>query len=234
MSKLFTDYFGKKFGDLTVLSFDSYDKYGHIKFLCLCSCGTTTVVLKYNLDAGKTMSCGCFRRATTSNRTKKDLTGKTFGRLFVIKEVGRTNRRNILWECLCVCGKIHIVNSIYLLNGDVTSCGCKFKELCGESSPHWKGGLSNKGYCDVWLDTSYKTFIKERDNNTCQNPYCFKSDTILHIHHIDYDKQNCQPNNLITVCRTCNSRANTDRNWHMAWYQTIMYNKYRYIYGKYN
>ena len=226
----FACYVDKLFGQLTVLSVVSHDKYGHIVFLCKCSCGNYVEVLKYNLDGGKTTSCGCFRKASVSERTKKDLIGKIFGRLTVICEVGRSNRREILWKCLCSCGTTHIVKSIYLINGDVTSCGCKFKDMVGENSPHWRGGLSLKGYCSLWRDLEYKESIKYRDNYICQNPYCYKTDSILHIHHIDYDKQSCHPGNLVTVCRTCNARANKFREWHTEWYQTIMNKKFGYIY----
>ena len=36
----------------------------------------------------------------------------------------------------------------------------------------------------------------------------------------------CDPMNLITVCRSCNARANTDRKWHEDWYNAIMFNRY--------
>lgn len=95
----------------------------------------------------------------------------------------------------------------------------------GENHPQWLGGASLKGYCLIWSDKDYKASVRQRDNNVCQNPYCFKTDKVLAIHHIDYDKQNCHPSNLITVCRSCNSRANKDRKWHTEWYQTIIKNK---------
>lgn len=90
-------------------------------------------------------------------------------------------------------------------------------------------GLSGM-YCGAWQDVEYKQDIKDRDNNMCINPYCYKTDSLLSIHHIDYNKQNCKPSNLITVCRACNSRANKDRKWHTAWYQTILKRRYNYDY----
>ena len=100
----------------------------------------------------------------------------------------------------------------------------------GPNCPNWKGGISFDPYCPIFFDKEYKESIRKRDNHTCQNPYCYKKDDMLNIHHIDYDKKNCGPDNLITVCRSCNARANTDRAWHTAWYQTIMNHKYGYIY----
>lgn len=99
------------------------------------------------------------------------------------------------------------------------------ERITGEKHPQWQGGISLQGYCQIWRDTTYKESIKSRDSNICQNPYCYKTDSVLHIHHIDYDKKNCHPSNLITVCRSCNARANIDREWHKDWYKTIIKNR---------
>jgi len=93
----------------------------------------------------------------------------------------------------------------------------------GPNSPNWRGGLSSASYCEAWKDLEYKKDICDRDGNRCLNPYCeSKNNNDLAIHHIDYNKQNCHPKNLITVCRSCNSKANKDREWHKSWYQAII------------
>ena len=111
---------------------------------------------------------------------------------------------------------------------------CSYMEMAikmsGENSPCWRGGISCDPYCDAWADKEYKKSIKERDGYRCQNPYCSCNGGILCIHHIDFNKKNCNPNNLITVCNSCNSFANKDREWHIAWYQTLMNKKYGYVY----
>jgi hypothetical protein len=58
-----------------------------------------------------------------------DLTGKTFGRLSVVRMVGRRRsgtRIRILWRCKCQCGKSVTVMSGNLRKGcgHTTSCGC--------------------------------------------------------------------------------------------------------------
>jgi len=101
--------------------------------------------------------------------------------------------------------------------------------LKGSNNPQWKGGISKLPYCTNWTK-EYKEEIKERDGYQCLNPYCFGRAKRLHVHHIDYTKTLCGPDNLITVCNSCNSRANKDREWHIAWYRTILSNRYSYNY----
>jgi hypothetical protein len=97
----------------------------------------------------------------------------------------------------------------------------------GAGSSNWLGGISYEPYCPIWKDKEYKEDIKTRDGYKCLNPYCdSKNPNDLVIHHIDYNKKNCGPKNLITVCRSCNNKANVDRDWHKTWYQAIIKNRY--------
>jgi 5-methylcytosine-specific restriction endonuclease McrA len=36
---------------------------------------------------------------------------------------------------------------------------------------------------------------------------------VLDVHHIDYDRKNSSEDNLITLCRQCNIRANFNRGY---------------------
>lgn len=89
--------------------------------------------------------------------------------------------------------------------------------LYGENNPNWKGGISYEPYCCIWNDKEFKDDIKKRDRYYCQccgitryiSFKVFECD--LNIHHIDYNKKNCNPKNLIAVCRRCNSIANSNR-----------------------
>lgn len=55
-----------------------------------------------------------------------------------------------------------------------------------------------------------KTHIKERDGFRCL--LCSKSDK-LHVHHIDYNKENNDSENLITLCQTCHVLTNFNRSF---------------------
>jgi hypothetical protein len=89
----------------------------------------------------------------------------------------------------------------------------------GSANPNWKGGIACEPYCQVWGDQEYKESIKERDSYRCLNPLCNHECKYLCLHHIDYNKKNCTPLNLITLCKSCNSKANFDRPWYTSWYQ---------------
>lgn len=82
----------------------------------------------------------------------------------------------------------------------------------GEKNPNWRGGIQYKPYPSEW-NRELKKSILERDNYQCQNPTCRKKNDILNIHHIDYNKENCSLENLITLCNSCNLRANYNRNY---------------------
>jgi len=97
----------------------------------------------------------------------------------------------------------------------------------GENNPNWKGGVSHSPYCEIFFMKEFKNMIKERDLKKCLNPVCNKvNNTDIVIHHIDYNKMNCHPSNLITICRSCNTIANFNRDWHQSWYESIIFNRY--------
>jgi len=81
-----------------------------------------------------------------------------------------------------------------------------------ENHSNWRGGISFESY-----PLEYKRIrgsIRKRDNYICQ--LCGKkqernNNERLSIHHIDYDKMKNNPKNLISLCRSCNTEVNNDR-----------------------
>jgi hypothetical protein len=100
--------------------------------------------------------------------------------------------------------------------------------MCGSGNYQWLGGKSYEPYCSLWKDSEFREFILERDNFKCLNPTCSGSSNRLNIHHIDYNKKNCMLNNLITLCVSCNAKANFDREWYESWYKAILFRRYNY------
>lgn len=97
----------KKFGELYVIGYTDKKTW-----LCLCDCGNIKLINGDSLKLGKTKSCG---HATSGF---KDLTGMTFGELYVRKYIS-----NLYYEVECSCGKIYNVLGNSLRSGHTKSCG---------------------------------------------------------------------------------------------------------------
>ena len=82
----------------------------------------------------------------------------------------------------------------------------------GENNPNWQGGVSFLPYGTDWKET-LKQAIRERDKYACQLCGKVKEDKSFAIHHIDYDKKNCNPSNLVTLCNHCHIKTNFNRNY---------------------
>ena len=103
----------------------------------------------------------------------------------------------------------------------------KMRECCkGEKSYNWQGGKSFEKYTLDWTKT-LREAIRQRDNYTCQlclnHQYLFKR--LLHIHHIDYDKKNCNPNNLISLCTSCHGKTNHNQEYWIKYFNKKEVNK---------
>ena len=71
-----------------------------------------------------------------------------------------------------------------------------------------QGKKSFEPYSIDWTRTLRRS-IRERDHYICQLCQSYGNTA----HHIDYDKKNCDPKNLITLCRSCNSKVNFNRKY---------------------
>jgi len=107
------------------------------------------------------------------------------------------------------------------------------KANTGEMHHNWLGGTSLDGYAVGWNKT-YKNIIRTRDKYTCQ--YCMKTRTIekraFPVHHIDYDKQNINEQNLITLCLKCHNKTNNIYN--REYWTNIFTKKIKLIYKEKN
>lgn len=79
-----------------------------------------------------------------------------------------------------------------------------------EKNPNWKGGISFEPYAIDWTET-LRRGIRERDRYICRLCGELQSKITFAVHHIDYEKSNCNPKNLITLCYNCHSKTNFHR-----------------------
>lgn len=83
---------------------------------------------------------------------------------------------------------------------------------------NWQGGISFEPYSIDWSE-SLKGSIRQRDNYTCR--LCGKLQKNHHVHHIDYDKKNCNYGNLISLCNSCHIRTNFNRKYWIELFSKI-------------
>ena len=128
--RLLKDLTEQKFGRLTVLkkAEDRMNKCGHkvVRYECQCECGTIKEIDAAELRKGSTLSCGCLAKEQSKLRNLKDLTGKHFGKLVVIKQLesakyGKSTMTK--WLAKCECGSTIEVFGNALRKGQI-SCGC--------------------------------------------------------------------------------------------------------------
>ena len=97
----------------------------------------------------------------------------------------------------------------------------------GENNSMWNGGSSFGKYCKKF-NRLVKEAIRKRDDYTCQLCNTKEINRKHSVHHIHYDKENCYPD-LITLCRSCNTKVNHNRDfWEelftfMLWIRGMLY-----------
>ena len=95
------------------------------------------------------------------------------------------------------------------------------KNYLGKNNPSWQGGISFEPYSPEF-NKKLKLFVKQRDNFACK--LCNSKDK-LSVHHIDYNKKNSDLKNLILLCRSCNCKVNTNRNYWIEYFKRRLNNE---------
>jgi hypothetical protein len=133
----------------------------------------------------------------------------------VIDKIRNANKNQVPW----MKGKHHDLETRLRIS----------KKLSGSKAPNWMGGLSFEPY-GFEFNRLLREEIRQRDSYRCQNCFCHQLDlrTLtdkpykLNVHHIDYDKKNNNPKNLISLCRKCHLKTNFNRIiWKKKFYAQI-------------
>lgn len=98
----------------------------------------------------------------------------------------------------------------------------------GSLNPNWRNGISFEEYSEEF-NIQLKQLIKNRDNNCCQicgkeNNKCINKKGIIYglqVHHINYNKNNNLPSNLISLCNKCHSKTNFNRDYWIRYFYEI-------------
>lgn len=75
------------------------------------------------------------------------------------------------------------------------------------------------------FNNNLKGKIRKRDSYTCQicgiteEEHIIVFGSLLHVHHIDYIKKNCNEENLISLCKSCHTRTNYNRDYWLDYFK---------------
>lgn len=148
-------------------------------FSVKCDCGNVTTINYSNFFGGKIKSCGCYRN--THKLTNIQL-GDRYGRLTIMEIlendmtiIAKKRRRMVV--CKCDCGNVKTIRHHDLSMGKTKSCGC--------FTIDW---FTSK---DITYQLNYRRLY--------QKHYKVKIGQGNHIHHIDGNRENNDPNNLLEV-----------------------------------
>jgi len=185
---------------------------------------------KHSKKTRNIISSTMLERGTTKGKNNPSFK-YTISKEFLIKEYIKNNKTTgqIAKELGChVCTILRNLKAynIYLKPQNIE----KKESFKGPKNPNWKGGLSFLPYpAEFNQDLKYR--IRKRDDYTCQNCNIVEEEYLivygrnLDVHHIDYNKENCRKDNLITLCTSCNVRANYNR----SYWKDFFKNKLRVI-----
>lgn len=125
-----------------------------------------------------------------------------------------------------ICGKeiiISVASSKFKENTCSKECRSKLfsRKYTLEGNPNWRGGSSFEPY-STDFNSELKLRIRERDKFTCQECGELENGKSLHVHHIDYDKLNCEEINLITLCEICHTKTNYNRNYWQSHFMEML------------
>jgi len=172
-------------------------KHGNFCKIHYCKCGNKISTITFIYGKGRCHSC-----AQKGNNNSNFKNGNTL-------------------QIICICGNKKDCRSRLCQK-------CYLKTLKGKTHPNWNDGISKLPY-SFEFNNELKQSIRKRDNYICR--LCkIKQKNLkgyhkhLTIHHIDYNKENCNTKNLITLCKRCNSKVNFNRDYWYSYFKYLLEN----------
>jgi len=159
---------------------------------------------------------------TGRNRTPKEaaqlkvLHASNVGRHHTAETIERMSAAAVGRKCSPeTCARISAAHKVENLTPEVRaniSAGQKRRLADPTQNPAWLGGVSRAPY--AWtFNEELKEEVRRRDGHRCQLCGVPQAENKwpLSIHHIDYNKKNSDPVNLVTLCRCCHGKTTVNR-----------------------
>ena len=182
---------GLRFGRLVVVAEAGKCNDGCFKWRCLCDCGNSTHASTANLNAGKVKSCGCYAREQSSTRAKELFT-KPKQKCSVDWCFEDTSKGGNGY-----CGKHAQRVRRYGDHQFVTT----------EQKRRESNRASQLENVEHVKPTTYRKFLGKHEHRVVAEKKIGRS--ILpgeHVHHIDGNKHNNSPENLLVMSAEDHSR----------------------------
>lgn len=157
---------------------------------------------KHHLDSSKEKISKANKGKIRSVEVKQKMSISSTGRK---REIGcNVGEKNPMY------GKKHTKDAIKIISKTWFEGG----QTAGDKHWNWRGGIAFEPYPLGWTQT-FREQIRYRDSYKCQ--LCgmpeIEQGRKLEVHHIDYDKKNIKPDNLITLCKSCHMKTNFNREY---------------------
>ncbi len=186
----------------------------------------------YSLKVWNTTRLFCSNKCKSvamigKKQSKEQIYKKTkYPRFFICEICGKKikNKRGVplLKFCSRKCQGINrIGNTLGFKKGQIPwNKGLPGKS--GKDCYFWQGGIYKNPYPNNWTKL-LKESIRLRDKHKCQlcNKHQDNFKRRLDVHHIDYNKQNCNPKNLISLCRSCHIKTNVNRKYWISLFNNL-------------
>ncbi len=164
---------------------NNYNKYVKNRYKCK-DCDNKVSYHTYHYGLGRCAKCSHLK-----DKNGRYVDGRSIDKHYCIK-----CKKEINWK------------TDYKGNKRCQSCFAKERFSIPENNTNWIDGSSFKPYT-IEFTEKLKRLIRERDNHKCLICNKFGNE----VHHIDYNKQNCKEDNLITLCIRCHRKTNFNRSF---------------------
>lgn len=208
------DLSGKRFGRLIAIERTGKNNRGYSVWRCKCDCGNESTVASFHLIDGSISSCGCLRVERLIEKIKRNIDGKRFGRLTVVRRVKID--KEWMCECLCDCGNVIQTHLSSLKSGSTRSCGCLHLEQLIERST--KHGMSHTPEYRSCRDKKRRDLEHLHDSQWTVDMeieirkmftrcvVCGSSGVLSIDHVIPLSKGvGLKPGNAVILCKKCNN-----------------------------
>lgn len=109
--------------------------------------------------------------------------------------------------CYCAnCGKQILKTPAEIKNSKTGNVFCNKSCACSYNNSHFRKGENNPNWIDgthvgsAYIRTAYRTYVHKCAICNLDEECC------LEVHHIDENRDNDNPDNLIILCANCHSR----------------------------